>query len=116
MIFSSARTSWMLMIVPAVITAAAHQGNFVIVRPEWAAQHHLMLYVVSVVALVLLALCGLISYLTWRDAGGEWPSDAADVATRTRFIAVVGMLGTVIFFLVTFAQAIATVYYDPCQL
>ena len=33
-----------------------------------------------------------------------------------RFIAMVGLLGGVIFFLVTLAQGIATVYLDPCQL
>jgi hypothetical protein len=106
----------MLMIVPAVITAAQHEAMFVIVRQACAAQRNLMLYGVNIVALLLIALVALVAYLTWRDVGAEWPSEGADVATRTRFIAVVGLLGSVIFFLVTLAQGIATVYYDPCQL
>ena len=116
MVLSSARTSWMLMILPAVITAAQHEALFVLVRQACAAQRHVMLYGVSIAALLLIALVALIAYLTWREEGAQWPSDAADVATRTRFIAMVGLLGSVIFFLVALAQAIATVYYDPCQL
>jgi hypothetical protein len=106
----------MLVVVPAVICAAHQEANFVLVRQACAAQRNLMLYVVAIVALTLTALMGLMGFMTWRAAGAEWPSEGADVATRTRFIAVVGMLGSVIFFLVTLAQAIATVYYDPCQL
>jgi len=116
MVLSSARTSWMLIVAPALITAAQHEALFVIVRQACAAQRHLMLYAVNITALLLIALVGLVAYLTWRDVGAEWPSEGADVATRTRFIAVVGMLGSVLFFLVAFAQGIATVYYDPCQL
>ena len=116
MTLSSARTSWMLMVVPALITAAQHEAMFVIVRQACAAQRNVMLYGVNIVALLLIALFGLMAYLTWREVGPEWPSEGADVATRTRFIAVVGMLGSGLFFLVALAQGLATVYYDPCQL
>ena len=116
MVLSGARTSWLLVVAPALITAAAHEANFVLVRQACSAGRHLMLYVVTIVALALIAGVELIAYLTWRDVGPEWPGESADVATRTRFIATLGMLGSVVFFLVTFAQGIATVYYDPCQL
>jgi membrane-associated HD superfamily phosphohydrolase len=106
----------MLIVVPALICAGAMEVNYTLVRQACAAQRNLMLYVTTVVALVLTALVGLVSYMTWRDAGAQWPGETADVATRTQFIAVLGMLGSIIFFLVTLAQGIATVYYDPCQL
>ena len=106
----------MLIVAPALITAAHQEANYVLVRQACAAQRHVMLYVVTIVALVLTALVALMAYLTWRQEGAQWPGETADVATRTRFIAMVGLLGSVIFFLVTLAQGIATVYYDPCQL
>ena len=116
MVLSSARTSWMLIVVPALITAAHQEANYVLVRQACAAQRHVMLYVVTIVALLLIALVAFAAYLTWREEGAQWPGESADIATRTRFIAMVGMLGSVIFFLVTLAQGIATVYLDPCQL
>jgi hypothetical protein len=112
---SGERTSWLLVVAPALITAAAHEASFVLVRQACSAQRNVMLYVVIAVALALIAGVALVSYLTWRDVGAEWPGEAADIATRNRFIATLGMLGCVIFFLVTLAQGIATVYFDPCQ-
>lgn len=116
MVLSSPRTIWLLIVAPAFFTAAAHETNYVLVRQACSAQRNVALYAVMIVALVLIALMGLASYLTWRHAGAEWPGETADAATTTRFIAVLGILGSLFFFLVTFAQAIATVYYDPCQL
>ena len=115
MVLKSPRTIWMLIVAPAFVCAAAMQINYVLVRQACSAQRSLMLYVVTIVALALTLGVALLSYATWRNAGAEWPGDGADVATTTRFIAVLGMLGSVFFFLVTFAQGIATVYYDPCQ-
>jgi hypothetical protein len=106
----------MLIVVPALITAAHQEANFVLVRQACAAQRNVMLYGVTLVALVLLALLALSAYMTWSAEGARWPGEAADITTRTRFVAMVGLLGSVIFFLVTLAQGIATIYYDPCQL
>ena len=115
MVLSGTRTSWLLVVAPALVTAAAHEASFVLVRQACSAQRSVMLYVVIAVALALIAGMGLMSYLTWREAGPEWPGESADAPTRDRFIATLGMLGSVIFFLVTLAQGIATVMYDPCQ-
>jgi hypothetical protein len=116
MVLSSPRTIWLLIVAPAFITAAAHETNFVLVRQACSAQRSVALYAVTIVALALMLLVALSSYLTWRHEGAEWPGESADSATTTRFIAVMGMLGSVIFFLVTLAQGIAQVYLDPCQL
>ena len=115
MVLSSPRTIWLLVVVPAAICAAAMQINYVLVRQACSAQRNVALYVVTIVALAFIVLFALMSFMTWRHVGAEWPGETADTATTTRFIAMLGMLGSVIFFLVTFAQGIATVYYDPCQ-
>ena len=106
----------MMVVVPALITAAAMEINFSLVRQACSAQRSTMLYIVTIVALVLILLVAFVSYLTWRAEGAQWPGEGADIATRTRFLAMVGIIGSGIFFLVTFAQGIATVYLNPCQL
>jgi hypothetical protein len=115
MVLRGERTIWLLVVLPAFITAAAMQVNFVLVRQACSAQRNVALYVVTIAALALLVGVGLVSYLNWRHAGAEWPGETADVATRTRFISLIGALGSPIFFLVTLAQGIATIYFDPCQ-
>lgn len=115
MVLRSPRTIWLLIVLPAFFCAAAMEINYSLVRQACAAQRNVMLYAVTIVGLLLTVSVGLIAHAIWRREGAEWPSERADAATTTRFIAMLGMLGSVIFFLVTFAQGIATLYYDPCQ-
>lgn len=115
MILASARTIWLLIVLPAFFCAAAMEVNYTLVRQACSAQRNTMLYVVTIVALALTFAVGLIAYLNWRSAGAEWPGETADITTRTRFLSIVSALSSGIFFLVTFAQGIATVFFDPCQ-
>lgn len=115
MVLTGPKTIWLLLVAPAAICAAAMQINYVLVRQACSAQRNVMLYVVTIVALALTLGVALLAYATWRHAGAEWPGETADAATTTRFIAVMALIGSIAFFLVTFAQGIATVYLDPCQ-
>ncbi len=116
MILSGPRTIWLLIVLPAFFCAAAMQANYTLVRQACSAQRNTMLYVVTIVALALTVGVALVAYLNWRRAGAQWPGETADVVTRTRFISMISVLTSGLFFLVTFAQGIATVYFDPCQL
>ena len=107
---------WLLVVVAPVIVAIQHETNYVLVRQACSIQRNVMLTIVSVVSIVLTVLTVLVAYRIWRRAGAVWPTDAGDVATRVRFIAVMGMLSSVMSLLVILAQAIATVQFDPCQL
>ena len=92
------------------------QINFVLVRQACSVHRNVALYVVTIVALALIVGIALLAFINWRRAGAEWPGESADVMTRNRFIWMLSILGSGMFFLVTLAQGIAQVYYDPCQL
>ena len=106
---------WMLIVLAPIIVAIHHETNFVLVRQACSAQRNLALYLVTLVSIVLTILTALVAFRIWRRAGGVWPSEATDLATRVRFVAVLGILSSVMSFLVIFAQGIATVLFDPCQ-
>ena len=107
---------WVLIIAAPVIVAAEMQANFVLVRQACSMQRNIALYAVIVVATVLTIATAMIAVSIWRRAGASWPTEASDVATRIRFIAVLGILSSAMSFLVILAQGIATVHFDPCQL
>src|ERR1051325_5181193 len=107
---------WVGLLLPPLITAAEMETNFVLVRQACAAQRNVMLYSVIVVALIITALSGFTSALIWRRRGATWPSESADIVTRSRFISVLGMMSAAISFLLVLAHGIATLNFDPCQL
>ena len=107
---------WVLVIAAPVIVAAEMQANFVLVNQACSMQRNIALYAVIVVAMLLTIATAMIAISIWRRVGAVWPADAADVASRIRFIAVLGILISAMSFLVILAQGIATVHFDPCQL
>jgi len=107
---------WVLVVAAPVILAAEMQANFVLVRQACSMQRNIALYAVIVVAMLLTIATALVAISIWRRAGAVWPTDAGDVASRVRFIAVVGLLSSAMSFLVILAQGIATLHFDPCQL
>ena len=107
---------WMLIVAAPVIVAIEMQINFVLVRQACSVQRNLALYVVSIVAVVLTVAAALVAASVWRRAGTAWPTEAGDLATRIRFVAVLGILSSAMSFLIIVAQGIATMLFDPCQL
>ena len=71
-------------------------------------------HVVSVVALVLTAGAGLLSWSKWREAGGV-PGEGEGVVPRSRFMSALGVLISATFFVVILAQWIAHWVLGPCQ-
>ena len=106
---------WVLVIAGPAIVAAEMQANFVLVRHACSAQRNVTLYAVVILAMLLTIVTVLIAISIWRRAGVEWPGEAVDLASRVRFITALGVLSSVMSFLVILAQGIATVNFDPCQ-
>ena len=73
------------------------------------------LYLIAIVALVLTAFGGLISLLNWRNANGRGGNFDGNM-TANRFMAVLGMLSSGMFFVVIVAQGLATLVLHPCLL
>ena len=107
---------WLLVVLAPVIVAIEMQINFVLVRQACSVQRNVGLYAVAVVAMVLTVVMVLVAFRVWKRVGVNWEIEASDLATRVRFIALLGILSSAMSFLVIFAQGIATVQFDPCQL
>jgi vacuolar-type H+-ATPase subunit I/STV1 len=106
---------WLLVVLGPIITAIEMQMNFTLVRHACSAQRNVLLYAVIIAAIALTLATTFIAYVIWKQAGTDWPTEAPDVATRVRFIAVLGILSSAMSLLVIVAQGIATIQFDPCQ-
>ena len=106
---------WLLIVLGPIICAIEMQINYVLVRQACSAQRNVGLYAVIIVAIALTLATAFVAYAVWLQAGRTWPTEAPDVATRIRFIAVLGILSSAMSLLVIVAQGIATIQFDPCQ-
>jgi hypothetical protein len=110
------RGMWLLVVLAPIIVAIEMQTNFVLVRQACSVQRNLMLYAVTVVAMLLTIATALVAFSIWKRAGAEWPREGSDLGNRIRFLTMIGMLNSGISFLIIVGHAIATVLFDPCQL
>jgi len=91
------------------------QVNYMLVPWICATGQQWTLSVTTFVGLLLAASSGVVAWRMWQRAGPEWPSEAGGMIPRSRFMAVLGMLMSSLFFLVILAQGIPSVILHACQ-
>lgn len=73
------------------------------------------LHLSSLLMLLLALGGGALAWRDWRRSGGEWPGDGGSVVARSRFLSVLGMLGSALFALVILAQWLPVLFLGPCR-
>jgi hypothetical protein len=85
---------------------------------DWVCASHktFVLHLVSLICLAIIIGGGVLSWTSWVRAGKKWPSDSAGgPEMRNLFLAMLGLLSSSMFALVTIAQAIPAFIINPCQ-
>jgi hypothetical protein len=85
---------------------------------SWACAHDVQaisLHIVTVAALLLTAAGGFIAWRSWQRAGKEWPGGEGGAVSRSRFMSVLGLFTSAMFFLVILVQGSASFILHPCQ-
>ncbi|MBW3553615.1 MAG: hypothetical protein KY466_08895 [Gemmatimonadetes bacterium] len=106
---------WFAVLGPPVIWAARFVLNYALVPYTCAADAVLLLQLVTVVALLGVAWAGLVGWSRWRRAGRSTQVEFGGAEARARFMALVGVLGSGLFFAVIVAEALAIFFIPPCQ-
>lgn len=75
----------------------------------------MLLPLITVVALLFAVSTGGFFWRSWRAAGQARPDETGGIISRSRFLAVLSMFSSGLFFLVILAQGIPTVMVPPCQ-
>lgn len=100
---------------PPVIWAMRIATSYVLVPYACAWGMTVMLHLVTLVALVASAVAGAVAWRQWRATGKGTEVDLGGTTTRTRFLALFGILSSALFILVMMAEGLANFFLDPCQ-
>jgi hypothetical protein len=108
---------WAALLAGPVVWLLQFQTNFALVPLLCrSGAHNLALHAVFVVALLLVAAAGFLAWRNFSAAGATVEGeDGAGVIPRSRFMSLLGLLATAMFFLVIVAQWIASWVFGPCQ-
>lgn len=110
------RAVWFALLgPPAAWFAALNAGYFMVTWACESAAGRVTLHATMAAMLALGVAAGVAGLVVWRREGRTWPGEAADPATRTRFLAVLGVFGAVVFSAAILWFWLAAVVLDPCD-
>lgn len=76
---------------------------------------HVWVHVAGALSVLLSAVGTLVAWRLWGVSRREAPNEGADLPSRARFVAVCGLLTSLVMTLVLAIQWIAVFVYSPCQ-
>src|SRR4051812_45535055 len=91
------------------------QVSYALVPWACATGHLIVLHLLTLGGLLIAAAGALTAWREWQRLGREWPKGAGGPQARSRFMAVLGLLASIMFFLVILAQGIPSFLLNPCQ-
>jgi hypothetical protein len=106
---------WTGALLPPIAALLDLDLSYMLVTQACLQQNLLPLHLVHLAGLVLTITGGLIAWHVWREAGRTWPVDEPGALGSTRFMAAIGVLGSVAFTLVALALWVPVWVLSPCQ-
>ena len=106
---------WIGMLLPPLAWAAQLQSLYLASEYGCATSDFIWNHVVAVIALALSLLGGAIAWREWLKSGASVEAEAGDLASRSRFMALIGILTASLFTILIFAQWLPTLTGVPCD-
>jgi hypothetical protein len=105
---------WSPVIGPMVATLVMLETAYALVGPACRRETRLFLHFVAAAALLATVLLTLLAARIWRERGRAWETQTGASDTRTRFMAVMGLMSGISGALIIIAQWAAIFFHDPC--
>lgn len=106
---------WAGILAGPVAVALSQQLAYLLVTLNCSYGKSASLLPAPLLALLLAGGGAFVSWRNWRRAGRGWSSSGGDVMSRSRFMAIVGMLFSGFSLLVVIAIWLPVIYYRGCQ-
>jgi hypothetical protein len=107
------RLSIAILVTP-LIALAQQSANYALVPLACAKQQHHLQHAVFAATLALVIGAMAVAWSVWREAGPGVQGDHGDPASRTRFLAVLGVMVSALMALTILAQWLTSAFIPPC--
>ena len=105
---------WFAMLAPPAMALTHVLLGYPLEHTSCATQSLAQVHILTVILLSIIAVAGFIARREWLKYGAENPGQTpAPVGTR-RFMALIAMIGSVLFFCIVLVQWIPTAFLPPC--
>ncbi len=106
---------WAAWIIAPIAWALHMQVSYLLVPWVCTTGMRFALHLTTILALLAAATGGFIAWRCWREIHHHDTNAASVVLRRTRFLAVVGLLVSSLFFVVIAVQGLPNFFLDACQ-
>lgn len=105
---------WMPIIGPMVAALVMLEAAYALVGSACRRETRWFLHLVPAAMLLTSLGLTLLAARIWRERGRDWETQAGSRDTRTRFMAIVGILSGASASLVIIAEWTAIFFHNPC--
>jgi hypothetical protein len=106
---------WIVILAGPVLWLCAFEANFALAPWACTFQNKLALESVWIAGVLLCCGSALWAWALWRSIGGGWGAHEAGVVSRSRMMAIAGIVLSASFALVMVAQAIPVFMLGACE-
>jgi nicotinamide riboside transporter PnuC len=106
---------WFAVLAGPLAWMLGLNAQYGLVRVACAKQNMLYLHSVTLATLLLAVAGGLVAWREWKRTGRECPGEEAGAIGRSRFMVMVGLLGSALFTLAILSQWAANLFFHPCM-
>jgi hypothetical protein len=106
---------WAGLLLPPAAFLVNLELAYALVPVACSSGTDVFVHLVHLVCLLLALGGGLVAWRSWQTVGPRWSGEQGGRVARSRFMAGVGLLGSLLFALVIVAQWIPSFMLNPCQ-
>jgi hypothetical protein len=106
---------WLGLLLGPIAALSQLEANYALVLYACSSGQKWPLHLVSLLALTLTLVGFVFAFRNWQRVGQHWDDEGPGVVPRSSFMALLGILISVIMFLVIVAQWLGVFVYGPCH-
>ena len=106
---------WLGLLTAPLVFLLHLEVNYALVTQLCQSTHKIAISLVTLAALLVSVVGGLIAWRNWQEAGRKLPGEGGGIIEPSRLMSAVGVFISLLFIVILIAQLIPQFIFDPCH-